>query len=34
MFLRWILFWTVQSEEEWRYVGEKRRYREMVEFEW
>jgi hypothetical protein len=26
MFLRWILFWTVQSEEEWRYVDEKRRY--------
>jgi hypothetical protein len=26
MFLRWILFWTVQSEEEWRYVGENRRY--------
>jgi hypothetical protein len=26
MFLRWILFWTVQSQEEWSYVGEKRRY--------
>jgi hypothetical protein len=26
MFLWWILFWMVQSEEVWRYVGEKRRY--------